>query len=134
MTTAAQLLLALSDRIDTQDWDGLSALLAPDFRARYVHTGEEFDRESFVRLNRDYPGSWRFEHEDVVDGGDRGVLRARVSDATDESDEVYHVASFGTAGADGLLHELVEVWADQVPEVPERGRGQASPGDGTVAS
>ncbi|MFC7878458.1 nuclear transport factor 2 family protein [Isoptericola sp. NPDC057391] len=122
MTTAAQLLLSLSARIDAQDWDGLSALLAPDFRARYVHTGETFDKAGFVRLNRDYPGSWRFEHEDVVDGGDRGVLRARVSDATGASDEVYHVASFATGGADGLLRELVEVWADQVPEAPARGR------------
>jgi hypothetical protein len=122
MTTTAQLLLTFSDRIDAQDWDGMSALLAPDFRARYVHTGETFDRDAFVALNRDYPGSWRFEHEDVVDGGDRGVLRSRVSDATGASDAVFHVATFATAGPDGLLHELVEVWADQVSEVPAHGR------------
>jgi hypothetical protein len=123
MTTAARLLLRFSDRIDAQDWDGLSALLAPDFRARYVHTGETFDRDSFVALNRDYPGSWRFEHEDVVDAGDRGVLRARVSDATGASGDVYHVATFATAGPDGLLHEVVEVWADEVAEPPAQGRG-----------
>ncbi|MEL7977347.1 nuclear transport factor 2 family protein [Isoptericola sp. F-RaC21] len=126
MTTAAQLLLAFSDRIDARDWEGLSALLAPDFRARYVHTGETFDRDSFVALNRDYPGAWRFEREDVVDAGDRGVLRARVSDATGASDDVFHVATFATAGNDGLLHEIVEVWADQVTEVPSQGRGQAA--------
>src|SRR5690606_19818831 len=110
------------DRIDAQDWAGLAALLAPDFRARYVHTGEEFDRDGFVALNRDYPGAWRLEQPDVVDGGARGALRARVSDATGASDDVYHVATFATAGPDGLLHEIVEVWADAVAEPPSQGR------------
>ena len=109
--TTATLLARLSERIDARDWDGLEALLAPGFVATYVHTGETFDAAAFVALNRDYPGAWRFEREDLVDGGDRAVLRARVSDATGVSDEVHHVASFG-ASRDGLLTELTEVWAE----------------------
>jgi hypothetical protein len=41
------------------------------------------------------------------------ALRARVRDATGESPESHVVASFGTA-RQGLLVELVEVWAEVV--------------------
>ena len=42
--TAGELLDQLAARIDAQDWDGLAALLAPDFTVRYAHTGADFDR------------------------------------------------------------------------------------------
>jgi len=113
-TTAADALLRMSDHIDAQDWTALAALLAPGFRARYLHTGEEFDAEAFVALNRDYPGSWRFQHELVVDGGATAVLRARVTDATGVSDETHFVASFATVDGRGLLLTLDELWAEVV--------------------
>lgn len=112
--TAGEALRQFSDAIDSQDWGGLAGLLSPGFHGRYVHTGETFDAESFVALNRDYPGTWRFEWEDVVDGGDRGVGRARVSN----EEAVYYVASFVRV-ADGLIAELVEVWTDEV-KPPDR--------------
>lgn len=119
--SAAEVLVRLSDAIDAQDWDGLADLLAPGFTAHYVHTGESFDRDAFVALNRDYPGSWRFVHEEVVDGGERGVLRARVTSADGSSDEVHYVASFATVDDHGLLRELVEVWAEVTrPEADRR--------------
>lgn len=117
--TTATLLARLADAIDAQDWDGLDALLAPDFTGHFVHTGETFGRAAFVALNRDYPGAWRFEREALVDGGAEAVLRARVSDATGESDEVHHVASFATS-RDGLLTELTEVWAEVSAPDPSR--------------
>ncbi|KGN36826.1 nuclear transport factor 2 family protein [Knoellia subterranea] len=114
--TAGELLVRFATHIDDANWDGLADLLADDFRARYSTTGEEFDKQGFVALNRDYPGRWRFEREDVVDAGDRAVLRARVSDATGTSDETHFVATFATARA-GQLTEIVEVWAE-VAQVP----------------
>ena len=68
-------------------------------------------------MNCDYPGRWRFEREDIVDAGERGVLRARVTDARGESDEAHFVATFATA-RNGLLAEIVEVWAE-VASVPQ---------------
>jgi hypothetical protein len=116
---AGELLLRLSDTIDAQDWAALTDLLAADFEGHYVHTGEDFDRDGFVALNRDYPGSWRFLHEEIVDAGDRAVLRARVTDGR----ETYYVATFATA-AGGRLSSLVEVWTDSVkpPEKEKRPR------------
>ncbi|WP_404383936.1 ester cyclase [Knoellia locipacati] len=114
--TAGALLASFADCIDHADWDGLAALLAEDFHCRYVATGEAFDRDGFVAVNRDYPGRWRFERQDLVDAGQRAVLRAKVSDATGESDEVHFVATFATARS-GVLAEVVEVWAE-VAEAP----------------
>jgi hypothetical protein len=118
-TTTGALLARFSDAIDTQAWDDLADLLAPAFRGAYVHTGETFDRDAFVALNRDYPGSWRFEREALVDGGDQAVLRARVSDATGASDEVHYVATFA-ASRDGRLTEITEVWAEVAAPDPTR--------------
>jgi len=111
-TTAAAALIRMSDLIDAQDWAALAAVLAPGFRARYLHTGEELDGDTFVALNRDYPGSWRFQRELVIDGGTSAVLRARVTDATGASDETHYVASFATVDGAGLLLTLDEVWAE----------------------
>jgi hypothetical protein len=103
--TAAQSLTRFAELIDARDWDRLPDVLAPGFEARFMHTGETFDRDGFVALNREYPIVVRFLVEDLVADGDRAVLRARVTDGA----ETWHVASFATVGADGLLTELVEV-------------------------
>ncbi|MFC7486804.1 nuclear transport factor 2 family protein [Knoellia sp. CPCC 206453] len=112
--SAGALLVTFAACIDAADWEGLATLLAEDFECRYATTGEVFDKDAFIAVNRDYPGRWRFEREDIVDAGERGVLRARVSDATGQSDETHFVATFATARA-GLLVEIVEVWAEVTP-------------------
>jgi hypothetical protein len=58
----------------------------------------------------------RFLIEDLVADGDRAVLRARVTDGRD----TWHVASFATVSAGGLLTELVEVWAEVGDPDPDR--------------
>ena len=115
---AATLLTRLVAVIDAHDWDGLPALLHPDFRCRLVHTGEVFDRDQWVRLNADYPGFQRMVREDLVAAGERGVLRARVTGTGAGGDEqVFAVASFATV-RDGLLVDLTEVWADVDQQPP----------------
>jgi hypothetical protein len=113
--TAAETMTRLAEIIDARDWDRLPGVLAADFTARFVHTGETFDRDGFVALNRDYPLVVRFLVEDLVATGDRAVLRARVTDGAD----TWHVASFATVDPDGLVRDLVEVWADGVSQPPE---------------
>lgn len=115
--TAGALLGSFATCIDAADWDGLAALLADDFVCRYATTAETFDKDAFIAVNRDYPGRWRFQREEIVDAGERGVLRARVTDAMGESDEAHFVATFATA-RNGLLAEIVEVWAE-VASVPQ---------------
>ena len=115
---AATLLARLAEVIDAHDWEGLRALLHPDFTCRFVHTGEVFDRDGWVRLNADYPGFQRMHLEDLVADGDRGVLRATVTGTGATGDRlVFVVASFATV-RDGLIAELTEVWADVDQEPP----------------
>ena len=97
--------------LDEQDWDGLRRLLAPGFRALFVHDGRTFDAEAFVAFQRDYPGAWRVEVVEHLDGPERSVARCRVSDGTD----TYGVATFATVTGAGLLADVVEVWTEAVP-------------------
>ena len=116
---AATLLTRFAEVIDAHDWDGLAALLHADFTCRLVHTGEVFDREKWARFNADYPGFERMHVEDLVADGDRGVLRARVTGRGDAGEGLeFALASFATV-RDGLLVELVEVWADVDQQAPE---------------
>ena len=118
MDTAA-LLTRLAAAIDAHDWDGLVALLHPDFTCQFVHTGEVFDKDAWVRLNADYPGFERMRLDDLVTDADRGVLRATVTATNPAGGElVFGVASFATV-RDGLLAELTEVWTDVDQQAPE---------------
>ncbi|VXB52120.1 nuclear transport factor 2 family protein [Nocardioides sp. AX2bis] len=114
--STARLLTLLAESVDAEDWPALRALLADHAVVRYEHTGEQMDATAYVALNRDYPGRWRFEAREVVDGGSRAVLRARVSDGT----ETHAVVVLASSEA-GLLVDLVEVWAE-VGAPPESGR------------
>ena len=124
--TAGAALTRFAAAIDAQDWAGLTALLAPGFTARYCHTGETFDAQTFVAFNRDYPGQWRFAAEIVVDGGPTAALRALVTDATGASSEAHYVATFGAVDAAGLLTSIDEVWAEVIAP-PQGERGPAAP-------
>jgi len=119
-TTPAEVLKGFWAAIDARDWDDLEARLHPSFRAEFVHTGETFDRGSFVTLNRDYPGAWRATVEEVLADGARAVTRTRVHN--DEA--TFFVASFGEV-RDGLVASLVEVWADSGATPPPATRSSA---------
>ncbi len=114
--STAQLLTRLAAAVDAEDWSVLRTLLADDVVVRYEHTGERFDAAAYVALNRDYPGRWRFERQEVVDGGERAVLRARVSDGSET-----HAVVVLASSAGGLLVDVVEVWAEVGGE-PDSGR------------
>lgn len=112
--TTAETLTRFAAILDAREWGALPGILTADFSAHLVHTGERFDRDGFVALNRDYPIVVRFLVQDLVACGDRAVLRARVTDG----EQTWHVASFATV-AEGRIGELVEVWADAADVPPE---------------
>jgi SnoaL-like domain len=111
---AGRVLRAFWERIDAQDWDAMADLLGPGFEASYLHTGEVFDADAMVRLNREYPGRWRVEIDDLVTSGERAVSRASIRGG----DQTFHVASFATVRS-GRVVDLVELWTDGVATPPE---------------
>ncbi len=118
---AAELLHRLSSAIDEHRWSDLPRLLHRDFRCRLVHTGETFDRDSWVRFNADYPGFQRFELQDCIAEHDRAAGRAHVTGLAEGDEQHFEVASFLTV-RDGLVVELIEVWTDVDVAVPTRTR------------
>lgn len=118
---AQDLLARLCEALDARRWNDLPALLHDDFRCRYVHTGESFDKASWVRLNAEYPG---FEHlvvQDMVGSHDRAAARSHVTGRLDERLEHFEVATF-VAAADGLITEMTEVWTNVDATAPEGAR------------
>lgn len=114
---AATMIERLAEVIDARDWDGLPALLHDDFVCRYVHTGEVFDRSSWVRLNADYPGFDHFVLADYVGTDARAAGRAHVTGFVDETLVHFEVATFITL-RDGLIDEMTEVWTDVDAQAP----------------
>ncbi len=109
--------------IDEHLWEELPRLLASDFVCRYVHTGEEFDRSSWVRLNAGYPGFQNLVLEDCVGGGDRAAVRAHVTGLHEGGLQHFGVAMFLTT-RDGLVAELTEVWTDVSQAAPAHRRSK----------
>ncbi|MGC4110213.1 MAG: nuclear transport factor 2 family protein [Nocardioides sp.] len=118
---ARQLTTRLCELIDSHRWGELSSLLHDDFVCRYVHTGESFDGETWVRLNAEYPG---FEHlvvEDLVCSETRAVARCHVTSRGDGHVQHFQVASFVTV-REGSISELTEVWTDTTQKPDETSR------------
>jgi predicted ester cyclase len=108
----------LADVIDGHRWDDLPLLLATEFTCRYVHTGETFDADAWVRLNAEYPGFQNFRLEDCVADGDRAAGRGHVTGLADGELQHFEVATFITV-RDGLIVEMTEVWTDVDQASPE---------------
>lgn len=111
----------LADVIDGHRWDDLPRLLDPGFTCRYVHTGETFDGEAWVRLNAGYPGFQNFRLEDCVAEQDRAAGRAHVTSLADGREQHFEVATFITV-RDGLIVDMTEVWTDVDQAPPEGAR------------
>jgi ketosteroid isomerase-like protein len=121
---ARSVLSILCGVIDAHDWAGLAPLLADDFTCRYVHTGETFNRATWIQLNADYPGFDRMRLEDIVGDGDHAAARCHVTGETDGQLQHFEVATFVTT-VDGRITTMTEVWAN-VDQSPPEGTGPAT--------
>ena len=113
---ASVMMRRLADVIDAHSWDELPGLLHDDFTCRYVHTGETFDRASWVRLNAEYPGFDHLVLEDCIGTEARAAGRSHVTGYRDGQLQHFEVATFITLRA-GLIADMTEVWTD-VNETP----------------
>lgn len=118
---ARDLMIRLCDAIDAHDWAALPALLHEQFVCRYVHTGETFDRDSWVRLNAEYPGFDHLVLQDLVSSSDRAVARCHVTGYVDGEIAHFEVATF-VAIRDELIAEMTEVWTDVAQTPPDGSR------------
>ena len=99
----------LANVIDGHRWEDLPGLLHQDFSCRYVHTGEHFDRDAWVRLNAEYPGFQGFVLEDCVGQAERAAGRAHVTAKSERQLHHFEVATFIPVRND-LNSDMTEVW------------------------
>lgn len=99
--------------LEERDWPRLESLLDPSFTATFPQSGERFDGERWLRLNREYPGDWHLRVQHVFDAGDWIVTEVDVQldGRTDRAISLFRVCA-------GKVAELREYWPEPFP-VPE---------------
>ena len=105
----SEMMNRLANVIDGHHWEDLAGLLHQDFSCRYVHTGEHFDRDAWVRLNAEDPGFQGFVLEDRVGQVERAAGRAHVTAESEGQLHHFEVATFITVRND-LISDMTEVW------------------------
>ena len=101
----------LANVIDGHRWVDLPGLLHKDFSCLYVHTGEYFDRDGWVRLNTEYAGFRGFMLQDCVGKAERAAGRAHVTARSEGLLRHFEVATFITLRND-LIGDMTEVWTE----------------------
>ncbi len=105
--------------MEARSWDTAGELLSPSLRIEFTATGEVFDGESFLAMNRAYPEGWSIEVvETVAEGegegeGDRVAAQVRVQ----QGGNTFWCAGFYEI-ADGLIESGVEHWVTERSESP----------------
>ena len=110
--------------IDERRWDDLGSYLHDDFSCRYVHTGESFDRASWIRLNAEYPGFEHLHVEEIVGDQDHAACRSHVTGRSQEGLNHFACATFVRVRA-GLIEQMTEVWTEAAQTAPTGTRPSA---------
>jgi ketosteroid isomerase-like protein len=108
--TAVKVAQQFWDRMHTNDFESVAALLAPDFVLEWPQSKERIrGAERFVRMNAEYPahGRWRFTVHRLV-----GNERDAVSDVgiTDGVQHARAITFFEVA--DGRVRRITEFWPE----------------------
>lgn len=103
--------------IGEKRWDDLADFLHPDFVCRLVHTGESFDRDDWIRFNRDYPGFEQLTIEEMVAGPTEAACRSHIIGRDASGAQHFECGSFAQM-KDGVIVQLTEVWTDVDQQAP----------------
>lgn len=101
------------ERMQERAWDAAAELVSGAAQIRFSETGERFDGDGFLRMNRDYPEGWSLRVVDVIADGDRVAAQVRVEqDGTN-----FWCAGFYTV-RDGAIVAGVEHWVTEGATAP----------------
>ncbi len=100
--------------MDAEDWDGVGALLSDDFVADWPQSGERIPgRANFLRVNRDYPGSFAITLRRLLVDGDHAATEVGIADRTGGRPPDVAVSFF--ALRDGRIARVTDWWPEPYP-------------------
>ncbi len=113
MSSASEVAVELWNAMEAREWSMVRDLLAPEFRAVFPQSGERFDRDGYLKLNREYPGEWHIRICTVVESVEWIVteIEVDIDGRTDRAVSFFQVRS-------GKVTALREFWPEPfaVPE------------------
>ena len=121
MNSPADVVREFFEQMEAREWDAAGALLSPGLRIEYTETGEVFEGDNFLAMNRAYPEGWAIEVVETVGDGSRVAAQVKV----DLGDETFWCAGFYEV-TDGVIESGVEHWVTQGSEQPPAWRHQFS--------
>lgn len=113
MTDPGTVVREFFERMQARDWDGAGRMLAPDLHIQFTETGERFDGDRFLAMNRAYPEGWSIDVVETIGQGTRVAAQVRVT----QGDLVFWCAGFYDV-ADGVIASGVEHWVTEGAETP----------------
>jgi hypothetical protein len=99
---------AFFECMEARDWAGAGRHLSPTVHIEYTETGERFDGDNFLAMNRAYPDGWTIAVEETIADGDRVAAQVRVT----HGDDTFWCAGFYRV-ADGVIVSGVEHWVNE---------------------
>lgn len=101
------------ESMQARDWEAAGNLLSPEVHIEFTATGERFDGDDYLAMNRAYPEGWAIEVVETVPAGDRVAAQVRVT----LGDDVFWCAGFYTVES-GTITDGVEHWVTERSETP----------------
>ena len=100
---------------DTGQIDEAGELLHDDFICEWITTGEKFNKEQFIKVNKDYPLSWYTKLQQYYDVKNKGISIVHVY--SDEAEARFYVTSIYEFKENSILR-VEEYWAtcEEVPK------------------
>ncbi len=108
--TRAEKVRELWRRFDRGDFDAAAELLPEGFTAFWPQTREIIKgRKNFIELNRNYPGSWKCETQEIVESASQIISVVKIHGATTT---LYAISFFQFEN--GEMVSATEYFADQM--------------------
>ena len=110
MEIAVQFAQRFWEVLEDRDWTRLTGLLDPQFIAIWPQSGEQYNREGFITVNRLYPGDWHIHIRNVLGSDIWAVTEIDV----EIDGRLDRAVSFFRVHDDRII-ELREYWPEQFP-------------------
>ena len=101
--------------LDERRFEELTELFHPECKIVWPNTSEDFTPEEYIRLNKDYPGSWKIDLEDVTDANTKVISVVRIK-SKDNGQSLRGIGYFHLE--EDLIYYLLEYFAPDT-EKPE---------------